>query len=78
MEHSIRDNLSRLVLFLQSSNIDYREAVDAFRREWLTQALEDNNGNLCRTARRLRMHRNTLARVLTILDLDAKAIRQAK
>jgi len=53
----------------------YAEAIREFRRTFLTTALRDNEGNLCRTANHLRMHRNTLTRQIADLQINVHAIR---
>ena len=37
--------------------------------------LRENNGNQSKAARELGMHRNTLSRVVSMLELDVRALR---
>jgi DNA-binding NtrC family response regulator len=57
------------------SGILYSEAVREFRKRFILTVLEQNNGNQCKAARQLGMHRNTLSRTITELDLDVRAVR---
>ena len=71
----MKDQLEALVLQMYRSNILYAEAVREFKRRFIITVLEENNGNQCRAARQLGMHRNTLSRTLTELKIDVRAFR---
>jgi transcriptional regulator with GAF, ATPase, and Fis domain len=57
------------------SGILYSEAVREFKKRFIVTVLEENNGNQCKAARQLGMHRNTLSRTITELEVDVKALR---
>ena len=57
------------------SGILYSEAVREFKKRFIVTVLEENNGNQCKAARQLGMHRNTLSRTITELKVDVKAVR---
>jgi DNA-binding NtrC family response regulator len=57
------------------SGILYSEAVREFRKRFILTVLEQNNGNQCKAARQLEMHRNTLSRTIAELELDVRAVR---
>lgn len=48
----------------------YREAVKAFRKMYLEAAIIQHNGNLCKTADAIGIHRNTLRRICYEVGLD--------
>jgi len=60
---------------MHSSNILYSEAVREFKKRFILAVLNENNGNQCRAARELGMHRNTLSRTLAELKIDLRPIR---
>lgn len=71
----MRDQLEALVTQMYKSGILYSEAVCEFRKRFILTVLEQNNGNQCKAARQLGMHRNTLSRTITELNLDVRAVR---
>ena len=46
-----------------------------FKKRFLLTVLQQNQGNQCRAARQLGMHRNTLSRTISELKLDIRAVR---
>ena len=71
----MKDQLEALVQQMYKSGILYSEAVREFKKRFLLTVLEHNQGNQCRAARELGMHRNTLSRTITELKLDIDAVR---
>jgi Fis family transcriptional regulator len=71
----VKDQLESLVMQMYKSGILYSEAVREFKKRFLLSVLQENNGNQCRAARELGMHRNTLSRTIAELKLDVRAIR---
>jgi DNA-binding NtrC family response regulator len=74
-EALVRNQLEALVAQMYQSGILYSEAVREFRKRFILTVLEQNNGNQCKAARQLGMHRNTLSRTITELELDVRAVR---
>ena len=74
----VRDQLEALVVQMFRSGITYSEAVSEFKKKFILTVLQDSNGNQCRAAQLLGMHRNTLSRTITDLKLDAKALRNGR
>jgi Fis family transcriptional regulator, factor for inversion stimulation protein len=72
---SVKDQLEALVAQMYQSGILYSEAVREFRKRFILTVLEQNNGNQCKAARQLGMHRNTLSRTITELHLDVRSVR---
>lgn len=71
----MKDQLEALVGQMYQSGILYSEAVREFRKRFILTVLEQNNGNQCKAARQLGMHRNTLSRTIAELELDVRAVR---
>lgn len=71
----MKDQLEALVSQMYQSGILYTEAVREFKKRFIITVLEENNGNQCKAARKLGMHRNTLSRTIAELKLDVRAIR---
>ncbi len=71
----MKDQLEALIMQMYQSGILYSEAVREFKKRFILTVLEENNGNQCKAARQLGMHRNTLSRTITELKLDVRALR---
>jgi Fis family transcriptional regulator, factor for inversion stimulation protein len=71
----VKDQLEALVMQMYKSNILYSEAVREFKKRFILTVLQENNGNQCRAARSLGMHRNTLSRTITELRIDVRQLR---
>jgi len=71
----VKNELAVLVSQMHSSGILYSEAVREFKKVFIAHVLQQHKGNQCKAARQLGMHRNTLSRTLTELDLDVRDLR---
>lgn len=71
----MKDQLEALVAQMNESGILYSEAVREFKKRFILNVLERNNGNQCKAARELGMHRNTLSRTIHELRLDIRSVR---
>jgi Fis family transcriptional regulator, factor for inversion stimulation protein len=69
--------LENLVLHMYKSGLRYSEAVREFQKAFILTVLQENNGNQVMAARKLRIHRNSLRRIIRDLQLDIRAIRAA-
>src|SRR5690242_9880862 len=74
-ESAVKDQLEALVNQMHKSGILYSEAVREFKKRFLVHVLQENNGNRCKAARELGMHRNTLSRTIAELKLDVRSLR---
>lgn len=72
----MKDQLEALVLQMVKSNILYSEAIYEFKKRFILAVLQEHNGNQCRAARALKMHRNTLSRTLAELKIDMHQFRE--
>ncbi|HET8666693.1 MAG TPA: helix-turn-helix domain-containing protein [Terriglobales bacterium] len=71
----MKDQLEALVNQMYKSGILYSEAVREFKKRFIISVLEECNGNQCKAARELGMHRNTLSRTIAELKLDVRTLR---
>ena len=62
---ALREQLERLVDEMVSKGIRFEEAQREFEKRFIARILAKADGNLCKAADLLGMHRNTLSRKLT-------------
>jgi len=62
---AMRDQLERLVDEMVSKGIRYDEAQREFEKKFISHVLLKADGNLCKAADLLGIHRNTLARKIS-------------
>src|SRR6266404_7050352 len=74
----VKSQLEALVSEMHGSGILYAEAVREFKKVFIAHVLEQNKGNQCKAARQLGMHRNTLSRTITELNLDIRPLRKSQ
>ena len=65
--------LDELVTKMVEKGIHYEDAVREFDRRFIVEVVEKSNGNLCKAADTLGVHRNTLARKIKELKIRARA-----
>jgi DNA-binding NtrC family response regulator len=61
----MREQLERLVDEMVSKGIHFADAQREFEKRFIAHVLDKTDGNLCKAADLLGMHRNTLSRKLT-------------
>lgn len=71
----MKRELDSLITQMHSSGMIYADAVRQFKKRYILEVLAHHKGNQCKAADELGMHRNTLSRTLTELDLDTAQIR---
>jgi Fis family transcriptional regulator, factor for inversion stimulation protein len=71
----VKDQLESLVTQMYKSGILYSEAVREFKKRFILTVLQENQGNQCKAARQLGMHRNTLSRTIVELRVDVRSLR---
>ena len=59
---ALREQLERLIDDMVSCGIRYEDAQREFEKRFIAHVLTKANGNLCKAADLLGMHRNTLSR----------------
>ena len=60
---------------MYAGGITYAEAVREFKKRFLLEVLTAHRGNQCKAAKDLQVHRNTLSRMVTELDIDPADVR---
>ena len=61
----LREQLERLVVDLVTRGVRYDDAQREFEKRFIVHILTKADGNLCKAADLLGMHRNTLSRKIT-------------
>jgi DNA-binding NtrC family response regulator len=59
---AMREQLERLIDEMVTKGVRYDDAQREFEKKFIAQVLAKADGNLCRAAEVLGMHRNTLSR----------------
>ena len=70
---AMREQLERLVDEMVSKGIRFEDAQREFEKRFIAHVLAKVDGNLCKAADLLGIHRNTLSRKLTELRLRRSA-----
>ena len=73
----MKDQLESLVGLMVERGILLEEAVTEFEKKFIKRVLERSNGDQCRAAKVLGIHRNTLSRKIGEYKLDHNARRKA-
>jgi len=68
----MKARLEELVDLMVSRGIRYADARREFDRAFLTRALQECKGNVCKASEKVGMHRNTLSRKIDELHLHTK------
>ena len=69
----LREQLERLIDDMVARGVRYEDAQREFEKRFIQQLLAKVDGNLCKAADTLGMHRNTLSRKLTEYRLRRSA-----
>ena len=62
---AMKEQLERLVDEMVTKGVRYEDAQREFEKKFISQVLLKADGNLCRAAEVLGMHRNTLSRKIS-------------
>jgi DNA-binding protein Fis len=68
---SMREDLERLIDEMVTKGIRYEDAQQEFEKRFIARVLVKADGNLCRAADLLGIHRNTLSRKIAEYRLRA-------
>ena len=63
------ERMDVLIADLHAGGIRYEDAVREFKRRYVIETLKAHNGNQCRTADAMKMHRNTFSRLCAALKI---------
>jgi Fis family transcriptional regulator len=66
----VKDQLEGLVTQMVDRGILFDEAIGEFEKRYIKRTLERADGNQCRAAKMLGIHRNTLSRKIGEYKLD--------
>ena len=69
----ISERLDKLVEEMVDKGVQFEDAVHEFEKRFIAHVLSKTDGNLCKAADVLGMHRNTLSRKLTEFRLRRSA-----
>ena len=69
----LREALERLVDDMITKGVCYEEAHKEFEKKFISHVLARSDGNLCKAATMLGMHRNTLSRKISEYRLRRSA-----
>jgi len=72
----VKDQLEGLVSQMVERGILFDEAVGEFEKRFIKRILERAEGNQCRAAKMLGIHRNTLSRKIGEYKLDHRGSRR--
>jgi Fis family transcriptional regulator len=73
----LKDQLESLIGLMVERGILLEEAVTEFEKKFIKRVLERSNGNQCRAAKTLGIHRNTLSRKIGEYKLNNVGRRSA-
>ncbi len=73
----MKTQLEAIALKMYQSRMSYPEAVVEFKKAIVKHALKENGGHQINAAQHLGLHRNSLARLISELRLDAHDFRPA-
>jgi DNA-binding protein Fis len=66
--------LDELVVKMVEKGIHYEDALREFDRRFIVEVVDKSDGNLCKAADILGVHRNTLSRKIKDLKIKARAV----
>ena len=73
----MKDQLEGLVNQMVERGILFDEAVSEFEKRFIKRVLDRTNGNKCKAAELLGIHRNTLSRKIDAYKLDSNGHRRS-
>jgi len=68
----MRDLLDQLVNEMVARGVHFADAQREFEKKFLVRVIQQNEGNLCKAADTLGVHRNTLTRKVKDLKIRAR------
>lgn len=66
--------LDELVANMVEKGIDYEDALREFDRRFIVEVVDKSDGNLCKAAETLGVHRNTLSRKIKELKIKPRTL----
>ena len=68
----MRELLDQLVGEMVDKGIDFADAQREFEKRFISRVIQKHDGNLCKAADKLGVHRNTLSRKLKELKIRTR------
>lgn len=75
MKQNLNGRLFQIVDELVRQGVTLEQARREFEKQFIVASLKSNSGNICRSARSLGVHRNTLRNKVSDLGIPAATIR---
>ncbi|MCP4657998.1 MAG: hypothetical protein GY856_21525 [bacterium] len=72
-QNNLRGQLDRIVDELVQQGVTLEQARKEFEKQFILASIRSNDGNLCRSARSLGVHRNTLRNKVSNLGIVDEA-----
>lgn len=73
-QDNLKGRLSSVIDELIRQGISLEQARKEFEKQFIVASIQDNDGNLCQSARSLGVHRNTLRNKVTSLGIGTEEI----
>jgi Fis family transcriptional regulator len=74
----VKAQLESIVEQMYRAGIRFDDALREFQKAFVFMVLQQKKGNQCKAADQLGMHRNTLRRTITDLQIDVNSVREAR
>lgn len=74
-DQTLNGSLSKIVDELVRRGITLEQARDEFERQFIVASLKSNDGNFCRSAKSMGVHRNTLRNKVSNLGIPAQDLK---
>ena len=74
----MKAQLESIVEQMYRAGIRFDEALREFQKAFVLMVLQQKKGNQCKAADQLGMHRNTLRRTITDLQIDVNSVRASR
>ena len=74
----MKEQLEKLVLQMYKNGVRCSEVVREFQKAFAVTVLPEHNANQVKAAKRLSMHRNSLRRHITELEVDVETLRPSR
>jgi Fis family transcriptional regulator len=74
----VKAQLEHVVEQMYGAGMRFDEALREFQKAFVLTVLRQEKGNQCKTANKLGIHRNTLRRTITDLQIDMNSVRASR
>ena len=74
----MKAQIESIVEQMYRAGIRFYDALREFQKAFVLTVLRQEKGNQCKTANKLGIHRNTLRRTITDLQIDMNSVRASR